>query len=246
METEEKEIVEKKIYESGKKEYASRGLGNASLTLGIIGTGLSAMNLWNRGGSLFGGGSSMPENVNINAVDGAGSFGGNPSTFQVWQKENDDLLSMTNTVWGLKVNTEEQIAATRERDQQEKFGLYKEMINGDFALYKNQSEMGFNLYKNQRDLYDTLNDRYANRFNDLDKKVAVMEATRPYQDKLIQSEIKEALNTAIAYIDRKTCRALYGVVGLPAQPTVPVLEGANPFGYVCPIQAQTSSAKQTV
>ena len=77
------------------------------------------------------------------------------------------------------------------------------------------------------------NERYANKFNELDKKVAVLEATRPYQDRLIQCEIDRAFTASINYTDRKTCRAIYGVVGLPSTPTVTVLEGANPFGCNC-------------
>lgn len=112
--------------------------------------------------------------------------------------------------------------AHRETDVAEKFQLYKSQIDADFGLYKTS-----------RDLYDVLNERYANKFNELDKKVAVLEATRPYQDRLIQCEIDRAFTASINYTDRKTCRAIYGVVGLPSTPTVTVLEGANPFGCNC-------------
>jgi len=43
-------VVEKKIYEEGKKEYASNGKANAGLTLGIIGTALGA-GAWLLGGN---------------------------------------------------------------------------------------------------------------------------------------------------------------------------------------------------
>lgn len=218
---------------------------STALGFGIGGAVLGAAALWGRRGGIGGG---MPENVNINTVSDAisGRTGVAPTAFQAWEKECDDVLKLTNTIWGLKLNTQEQMYQHRETDINEKFQLYKSQVDGDFGLYKSQVEMGFGLYKNQRDLYDVLNERYASKFNELDKKVAVMEATRPYQDKLIQCEIKEALNTAITYTDRKTCRALYGVVGLPAQPTVPVLEGANPFGCMCPTQTQAPSVKPTV
>ena len=42
MEGINREIVEKKVYEEGKKEYASKGVGNAGLALGIVGTALGA------------------------------------------------------------------------------------------------------------------------------------------------------------------------------------------------------------
>lgn len=71
MEMTDAKVVEKKIYEEGKKhdDYASKATGNAGLTLGIIGTALGA-GAWLFGGnrSVFGSlGGNMPENVNINA-----------------------------------------------------------------------------------------------------------------------------------------------------------------------------------
>lgn len=82
MEMTDAKVVEKKIYEEGKKhdDYASKATGNAGLTLGIIGTALGA-GAWLLGGnnrSVFGslGGSNMPENVNINA------YGANASSNQ--------------------------------------------------------------------------------------------------------------------------------------------------------------------
>lgn len=79
MEMTDAKVVEKKIYEEGKKhdDYASKATGNAGLTLGIIGTALGA-GAWLLGGnnrSVFGSlGSNMPENVNIN------TYGANSSS----------------------------------------------------------------------------------------------------------------------------------------------------------------------
>lgn len=113
--------------------------------------------------------------------------------------------------------------AHRETDVAEKFQLWKSQVDADFGLYKSQIDADFGLYKSQRDLYDVLNERYANKFNELDKQIAVLAATRPYQDRLIQCEIDRAFNASVNYTDRKTCRAIYGVVGLPSTPTVTVL-----------------------
>lgn len=233
-------IVEKKIYEEGahKKNYATKGealgVGIPALVLG----GLAFANQMSRGGfGLFGGGGNgSPENVNTVTVNGGGS-GNAPTPFMAWEKGCEEALALTNEIWGSKVNTMQQMASAREVDVNEKFGLYKATRD----LYDNTQDkmnaMGFGLYKGQRDLYDTLNERYAEKFNALDKKVAVLEATRPYQDKLIQCEIDRAFAAAVNYTDKKTCRAIYGVVGLPSTPTVTVLEGANPFGCNCPSQA---------
>lgn len=222
MEVANKEIIEKKVYEEGhdRKEYASKGVGNAALATGIIGTALGAAALWRRGGIGFGGG--MPENVNINTVSDtvAGRSGVAPTAFQAWEKGCDEALALTNTIWGLKVNTQEQMYAHREVDVAEKFSLWKSQVDADFSLYKSQIDGDFGLYKSQRDLYDVLNERYSAKFNDLDKKVAVLEATRPYQDRLIQCEIDKAFTAAINYTDRLDCRNIKGVITLPSTPTI--------------------------
>lgn len=241
MEAEAKQIIEKKVYEDGKKHYASEGKGNAALALGIVGTALGAGALWGRGGLFNFGNSGMPENVNINTY-GQGGHGASPTAFEAWEKECSDALSLINEIWGLKVNTQNQMYAHRETDVAEKHAIWRSQVQGDFGLYREQVNMGFGLYKSQRDLYDVLNERYAQKFNDLDKKIAVLEATRPYQDKLIQCEINRAFTASVNYTDRKTCRAIYGVVGLPSTPTVTVLEGANPFGCNCTQTAQSTPA----
>jgi hypothetical protein len=243
MEAEVKEVIKEKEYVHGDRDYdydygrdrfASKGVAGAGLGLGIAGTALGLWALSRRGGFGFGGG--MPENVNINTVSDAiaGRSGGAPTAFQAWEKGCSEALALTNAMWGLKVNTLNEMYAHRDVDVNEKFQLWKSQVDADFGLYKSQIDGDFGLYKSQRDLYDVLNERYSAKFNDLDKKVAVLEATRPYQDRLIQCEIDRAFTASINYTDRKTCRAIYGVVGLPSTPTVTVLEGANPFGCNCP------------
>ena len=68
----EKEIV----HDSEHKDYASKGVGNAGLTLGIIGTALGAWAVSRNRGGLFGGGcgAGMPENVNINTTTGGSGW----------------------------------------------------------------------------------------------------------------------------------------------------------------------------
>ena len=226
METEMKVVKEKEIvHEDDDRDYAKKGVANAGLALGIIGTAFGAAALWGRRGGL-GGGVGSPENVNINAItDNFGSRSGAPTAFQAWEKSCQEAIALTNTIWGLQVNTQNEMYAHRETDVAEKFGLWKSQVDADFGLYKSQ-----------RDLYDVLNERYANKFNELDKQIAVLAATRPYQDRLLQCEIDRAFTASVNYTDRKTCRAIYGVVGLPSTPTVTVLEGANPYGCNCPSQ----------
>lgn len=235
MDTEK--IVEKKVYEDGRKEYASEGKGNAALTLGIIGTALGVGALWGRGGFSFGG-NNMPENVNINTMGGNAANGRTaPTAFEAYSHECEDMLALTNEIWGLKVNTQNQMYAHRETDVREKHELWRSQINADFGLYKSQIEADFGLYKNQRDLFDALNEKYGNKFNELDKKVAVLEATRPYQDKLIQCEIERAFTASVNYTDRKTCNVIRGQLVLPSTPTVTGYGSYNP----CAVQASSSA-----
>lgn len=239
-------IIKEKVYENwgengGRKEYASKDKANAGLTLGIIGTVLGAAALWNRGGigSLLGGGntfnatggsgelSGVPTNVNINTNSGSGGGCYYPTPFQAWSKECEDVLALTNEMWGLKVGTMQSAYEARNVDVAEKFGLYKSQIDADFGLYINNrdnidavnnrinNEL-FSLYKYTRDK----DDETKKELCDLKAQIAVANAVRPYQDKLIQCEIEKAFTAGINYVDRKTCRMLEGVVTLPTTPTV--------------------------
>jgi len=211
-------VKEEKVVHDENDRYASKGVAGTGLGLGIAGTALGLMALWGRGGSPLGG--STPENININA-DGSSSGGSSaPSSFEAWEKACDDAIELTNTIWGLKLNTQQQMYAHRETDISEKFQLYKSQIDADHSLYRSQVEADFGLYKSQRDLYDVLNERYGAKFAELDKKVAVMEAVRPYQDRLIQCGIDKAFNASICYTDKKTCRMIQGQLVLPNSPTV--------------------------
>lgn len=214
-------VVEKKIYEEGKKheDYASKATGNAGLTLGIIGTALGA-GAWLLGGnnrSVFGslGGSNMPENVNINTY-GANSSSNQPTALQVMEKECADEVKLLTDMFGLKLDTANKFYAMRETDIAEKFSMYKcatDAINAEnrramqaeFGLYKSQIDADFGLYKNQRDQYDALQAKYS----DLDKKVAIMEALTPYKEKLM-----------MAYVNEKCCRKIDGQLVLPSTPVV--------------------------
>lgn len=135
----------------------------------------------------------------------------------------------------------------RDTDINEKFQLWKSQIDADFGLYKSTRDSFdamtakhnadvFALYKGNRDSFDVL----ANRISELEKKVAVNEAVRPYQDKLIQCEISDAFKTSINYTDRKTCRAIMGELVLPNTPTVTGYASYNPCA--CPATSTTPAA----
>ena len=222
MEMTDAKVVEKKIYEEGKKhdEYASKGIAGTGLGLGIAGTALG-LGAWLFGGnrSVFGslGGSNMPENVNINANGyGANANANQPTALQVMEKECADEVKLLTDMFGLKLDTANKFYAMRETDIAEKFSMYKganDAINAEnrramqaeFGLYKSQVDADFGLYKNQRDQYDAL----QAKFSDLDKKVAVMEALTPYKEKIL-----------LQAMELKTAYDIKGQLVLPSTPTV--------------------------
>lgn len=219
-------------YNNGYGHDSTRGRANAGLTLGIIGTVLGAAALWNRNGgggigNLLGGtsGGGSPTNVNINGGFGVGRTA--PTTFDVYEHECADVLALTNTIWGQKVNTLEMMAGQRNTDIAEKFGLYQSQITADFGLYKDNrdnidrvnnhiNDELFSQYKYTRDKDDEI----KAELSALKAEVAKNSAVRPYQDKLIQCEIEKAYSAAINYIDRKTCKMITGVTVIPSTPTI--------------------------
>jgi hypothetical protein len=223
MEMTDAKVVEKKIYEDGKKKYASKGLAGTALGIGIGGLALALLNGNGRGvfGSL--GGSNMPENVNINAYGyGANANANQPTALQVMEKECADEVKLLTYMFGMKLDTSNKFYAMRETDIAEKFSMYKganDAINAEnrramqaeFGLYKSQVDADFGLYKNQRDQYDALQAKYS----DLDKKVAIMEALTPYKEKLM-----------MAYVKENTCNCLRGQLMLP---NTPVLQGYGSY-----------------
>ena len=215
MEMTDAKVVEKKIYEDGKKEYASKGLAGTALGIGIGGLALALLNGNGRGvfGSL---GNGMPDNVNINTYGGMTASNTAPTALEVMEKECDDEVKLLTDMFGLKLDTANKFYAMRETDIAEKFSMYKgatDAINAEnrramqaeFNLYKYQIDSDFGLYKNQRDQYDVLQAKYS----DLDKKVAVMEALTPYKEKLM-----------MAYVNEKTCNKITGQLVLPSTPVV--------------------------
>lgn len=201
------EIIEKvkEVEKEPAKKYASKGIAGTGLGLGIAGTALGLMALSKNGLGLFGN-SSMPENVNINTL-GGGSNTATPTAFQAWNKECDDILALTNEMWGLKVNTMENSKTAREIDVNEKFQIWKSQVDSDFNLYKSQVDADFGLYKSTRDGFDVLNQKltdnafglYKNqrdsfdalsaRIGALETKQAVADAVEPWRAKVLDMRI---------------------------------------------------------
>lgn len=201
----EKEV----IYDDSHRGNNVRGRADAGLALGIVGTVLGGAALLGRGGIgaiLGGGGGGAPVTVNT----------GGCSTFNAYSKECEDVLALTNTIYGLKIGTLEDAKAAREIDVSEKFGLY---VNGRDNLDKVNARINdelFSLYKYTRDKDDETNAKIS----EIASAVAISNAVRPYQDKLIQCEIEKATTALYNYIDRKTCRMITGRLVLPSTPTI--------------------------
>jgi hypothetical protein len=121
------EIIEKEV---GKhKEYASKGVGNAGLTLGIIGTALAALGGGNGFGGLFGGASA---------------------------KENEDYVTVTREYYEGRIEAMKNLYAANSNLTNELFSQYKGTRDGYDSLNSKIVDSSFALYKNQRDQKDEL------------------------------------------------------------------------------------------
>ena len=252
MDMTNEKVIEKKIYEDDnrKHEYASKGVAGTALGIGIGGLALSLLNGNGRG--IFGSfGGNMPDNVNINTYGGMSSNNTAPTALEVMEKENADEVKLLTDMFGLKLDTSNKFYSMRETDVAEKFSMWKgfvEALNSEnrrameaeFGLYKSQRDaddklkdamvqQGFGLYKSQRDSFDVLNEKYAAKFNELDKEVAVLKAIRPYQDRLLMD-----------YTDKKTCTCIRGQLVLP---NTPVVNGYGSYsGCSCASSTTTTGA----
>jgi hypothetical protein len=108
----------------------------------------------------------------------------------------------------------------------------KEVSQKFFDLYKMNVDNSFGLYKGQRDTKDEL----ISMINNVDKKVDMMAAVRPYQDALINCKIDNVALMGDYNLARRTCRMIQGELVLPSTPTVTGYASYTP----CALQAPTS------
>lgn len=194
------------------KEYASKSKGDAALTTGIIGTSLAglltlgAIGMGSRNG-IFGGG--CPSTANVTNED-----------LYIERKECQDYIDLTKEYYNGRLINQRELSDAF-------FESYKRDVDNSFSLYKNQRDMNdvlnqritdasFGLYKNQRDEKDEL----ASKISDVEKKVDVMAAIRPYQDALINAKIDNNALLADYALSKRTCRMIQGELVLPSTPTV--------------------------
>lgn len=173
---------------------------------GVVGTGLglgiAGTALWllsgGLGGGLFG---------NRAGVAGAAALGAEGIV------EKEDKCELINGMWSLAYQGQNARFNDRQVINSEMFGLYKSQVDADFGLYKST-----------RDGFDITNARIS----DLETKIAVLTATRPYQDALIQSDIRRVAEHADFNLFRRTCRMITGELVLPNEPTVTGYPSYNP------------------
>ena len=190
-------------------KYATKQKANAGLTTGIIGTslaGLITLGVLGKGTGILNGGNSGP------------SCPGVPhGELYNERKEQADFVELTKQYY------ESQIATNAKIDKNF-FDLYKFNVDNSFGLYKNQVDNSFALYKGQRDQADAIMAKIA----DVEKKVDIMGAVRPYQDALINAKIDNVALVGDFNLARRTCRMITGELVLPSTPTVTGYASYNP------------------
>lgn len=215
----EKEVIYDDGYNGHRGGGNVRGRADAGLALGIVGTVLGGAALLGRGGigALLGGGSPSV----TNNYSGGGCVA--PTAYDVASKECADILAVTKGYYDLAISGLKSASAAREVDVAEKFGLYKDNRDNIDSVNNRINAELFSLYKYTRDKDDETKDKIA----DLEAKVAVNAAVRPYQDKLIQCEIEKNFAWLKNYFDSKMCNVIRGVNTLPLTPTVTGVIGQN-------------------
>lgn len=207
-------------------KYATEAKANAGLTTGIIGTSLAGLLALRSGmlNGILGGcngawnngcGSEMAVNVPFGSLYNE-------------RKECQDYIDLTKQYY------EGQIA-TREDLNSKFFSLYKMGVDSSFGLYKQHVDDSFALYKGQRDTKDDL----IAKINDVEKKVDVMSAIRPYQDALINAKIDNVALVGDFNLARRTCRMIQGELVLPSTPTVTGYPSYTSCG--CPAAASAAA-----
>ena len=201
------------------KEYATKGKANAGLTLGIIGTAL--------GGIL-----AMKDGLFNGVIGGSPAPSGGKDCVPHGErynerKEQEDYIELTKQFY-------EGVIASQANVNQKFFDLYKMTVDTSFGLYKNHVDDSFALYKGQRDSKDEL----IAKINEVDKKVDMMAAVRPYQDALINCKIDNVALVSDFNLARRTCRMIQGELVLPSTPTVTGYASYSPCN---PVAASTTT-----
>ena len=186
------EIIENKMEHHNVPSMAK---ANAGLTLGIIGTALGALNTLGNGNS----------NGLLGGLLGGGCTG--PCSKNA---------GITNEELYIERSQAAEYLATTKQYYEGLMQTNKAIGDAFFDSYKRDVDNSFMLYKSQRDADDVL----ARKIDEVDKKVDIMAAIRPYQDALINSKIETVAANANFNLEKRTCKMITGQLVLPSTPTI--------------------------
>lgn len=158
----------------------------------IIGTALSALNA---GGGILG---MMTSNSSGSSTASNGNSGLTNEDVYIERTQAQNYLNVTKQYYEGKIDANERLT------------------NAFFDAYQRDVNNSFSLYKNQRDSDDAL----SRRIDEVDKKVDVMAAIRPYQDALINAKIDNNALLADYNLSKRTCKMITGQLVLPSTPTI--------------------------
>lgn len=198
------------------ENFASNAKANAGLTTGIIGTSLAGILAMKSG--LFNG---ILGGCGCNNTVCPQEVGVPHGELYNERKEQEDYVAITKQFY-------EGVIASQANMNQKFFDLYKMNVDSSFGLYKNNVDSSFALYKGQRDSKDEL----IAKINEVDKKVDMMAAVRPYQDALINSKIDNVALVSDFNLANRTCRMIQGELVLPSTPTVTGYASYSPCACV--------------
>lgn len=183
----------------------------------IIGTALGALNTLGTGRGILG-----------------GILGGNPAP--VW---GGDMGSEASTITPEDLYIERKqyrdYIDTTKQFYEGQIVLLNKIDKGFEAAKQQNIDWSFGLYKYSRDSKDEL----AAKIAEVNAKVDVMAAVRPYQDALINAKIDNNALVSDFNLFKRTCKMMTGQLVLPSTPTV---TGYGSYLY-CPCnQPVTESA----
>lgn len=185
---------------------------NGALTTGIIGTSLAGlMLLGGKNGGILG---NLFGSNNCNC----------PSPQMVAISAEEQYLERKQCADNL---------ATTKQYYQGVVDFNKSLTDSFFAAYERDVKNSFDLYKLSRDNKDEL----SRRIDEVDKKVDIMAAIRPYQDALINTKIDNVALVGDFNLARRTCRMITGELVLPSTPTVTGYASYNPCNPVAAANA---------
>ena len=178
---------------------------NAALTTGIIGTSLAGlMALGGKNGGILG-----------NIFGGCNNDCGCASP---------QMIAITAEEQYLERKQCQDYLNTTKQYYQGVIDFNKTLTDSFFAAYERDVKNSFDLYKLSRDNKDEL----SKRIDEVDKKVDVMAAIRPYQDALINAKIDNVALVADFNLAHRTCRMITGELVLPSTPVVTGYASYNP------------------